>query len=67
MITHATKYSAEKNKFEENRAAALAEDANNDDNETEDSEKAATENGDCIEKFEDTQTPIETNDSTITT
>ncbi|EZA61105.1 hypothetical protein DMN91_005024 [Ooceraea biroi] len=57
----------EKNKFEENRAAALAEDANNDDNEIQDPEKAAVENGDGVEKFDDAEATVETTNSDITT
>lgn len=60
--------SAEKNKFEENRAAALAEDANNGDNGTENPANAATENGDRVKKYDDEgKSPVETNDSTEVT
>lgn len=48
----------EKNKFEENRAAALValEDVNNSDSKTEDStnEKVVMENDNCVEKVDDT-------------
>ncbi|XP_012216033.2 tRNA (cytosine(34)-C(5))-methyltransferase isoform X2 [Linepithema humile] len=59
----------ERNKFEENRAAALAEDINNGDIKRENliNENAAMENGDCTEKVDGAEMPIETSESLFVT
>lgn len=68
LILYIVNFSIEKNKFEENRAAALAEDVNNDDVKTEFEaelkrkidEKVATSNRDNTEEIDDAEIPIET-------
>lgn len=58
MVVYILYNSTERNKFEENRAAALAEDVNNGDIKDENliDENATVENGDCIEKVDGAET-----------